>query len=306
MANIKGLGSNYVPLQLGSFTFYQFEVPNDLPNLFGVQKLAVHDFAGGDRTVQELGAFPFDGIEWHGSFFFGDTNSGTSVPVERASLLNTMRVTGTTQRLIWGAFQYDVIVHEFEIIAKMAQQLDYRIKLLPTFDYTTTSNQPPTPASGAGLVFDANLGVIKSTQSPVGLLLPPLVLAAATTAAEYATAAIINANGALSGVTPANQAAEQALILTAQLLLQPIINGTDYGQATAAATLSASLFTLSTTFSSSTTTPLAVIVVTNPNLDLLASQYYGDASLWPLIASQNNLQTDFPIGTFTLVIPPQS
>jgi hypothetical protein len=307
MASIlQGLGANYQPLQLGSFTFYQFEVPEDLPNLFGVQKLAVHDFSGGTRTVQELGSFPADGVEWHGVFFQGDTQSGTSVPIQRASLLNTMRVTGTVQRLIWGPFQYDVIVHEFEITGKMAQELQYRIKVVPTFDYTTTSNQPPSTTSPSAAVFNAQTGVTAAVTSTTGLLLPPIIIASATFVAQSATAAVISANGNVSSITNAQQTALQAQITAVQITLQPVINGSDYGQATAAATLSASLFTLSQTLMVNQVIPIATIVVSNPNLMQLASQYYGDSTLWPLIAQQNNLQDVLPIGLFTLTIPPTS
>src|ERR1700677_1260793 len=124
-----GLGSTYQPLILGGVTFYQFEVPEEIPNLFGTQKLAIHDFAGGNRTVQQLGAFPFPDISWTGEFWQGDTQSGTSSPIQRASQLNTFRVTGAQQTLQWGPFQYSVIVAEFEIIGKFQQTLKYRIKL---------------------------------------------------------------------------------------------------------------------------------------------------------------------------------
>src|ERR1700722_18598284 len=129
-------------LTLGSVNFFRFEVPEELPNLFGIQKLAIHDAAGGDRTVQQLGAFPFPEISWSGTFFQGDTLQPI---LTRASALNTYRVTGEMQNLVWGPFQYQVIVQEFEVIGKMAQELQYKIKVVPIFDNTTTSNQPPTP-----------------------------------------------------------------------------------------------------------------------------------------------------------------
>ncbi len=42
----------------------------------------------------------------------------------------------------------------------------------------------------------------------------------------------------------------------------------------------------------------------NPNLMLLAAQYYGDATQWQTIASYNGLSDPQPIGTFQLLIPP--
>lgn len=296
-------GTTTQTLQLGNFTFYGFEVPDELPNLFGEQKYAVHDFSGGDRTVQELGAFPFDSIEWHGRIFEGTDLYGTPDAVARASQLNTMRVMGTVQDLVWGPFQYTVLVKEFEIIGKLKQYLEYRIKLIPIFDKTTTSNQPATAANPTALVFDANQGVTKSITTPIGTLLPPAILAAASILTSVVTTIMINASGNVSNVNATQQAAIQAQITALQLTLNPIIAGSDSGQAAAAAILSANLFTLSSTFGIGQALPIAILTVSNPNLALLASQYYGDASLWQLIAQQNNLQDMLPIGTFTLVIP---
>lgn len=290
-------------LQLGNFTFSGFEVPPELPALFGEQKIAVHDFSGGDRTVQTLGAFPFDFIEWKGTFFQGNDLYGTPDIVSRASQLNTMRVMGTVQNLIWGPFNYMVLVKEFEILGKLAQQLDYRIKLLPIFDKSSTSNTAATGIAPTALVFAANQGVTNATTSTVGLLLPPVILGAASILTSAVTTAMINANGNVSTISATQQAALQAQITALQLTLTPIINGSDYGQASAAAILYSNLFTLSSALGINQTVPLAIITVSNPNLPQLASQYYGDASLWQLIAQANNLQDMFVTGTYTLIIP---
>jgi hypothetical protein len=287
-------------LTLGSVTFFRFEVPDELPNLFGTQKLAIHDAAGGDRTVQQLGAFPFPEINWTGTFFQGDTLQS---PIERASALNTYRVTGEMQNLVWGPFQYQVIVQEFEIIAKMAQELQYKIKVVPIFDNTTTSNQPPTPQTPTGATVDANQGVINVTSFSTVNLLPSQILAASTAITTGVTIALTNNNGNITNVPQTTIASLQAQIAATQITLDPIMNGTDFGQATGAATLSASLSTLSTTLGINQATNLTTVTVTNPNLPQLAQQYYGDATQWPLIATANNLQDILPIGTFTLVIP---
>lgn len=302
-----GLGAAYQPLILGGVTFYKFEVPDTLPNLFGVQKLAVHDFAGfptGTRTIQQLGAFPYPEISWSGTFFQGDIQNGSSSNVQRASQLNTMRVQGQPVQLQWGPFQYQVMVAEFEIIGKLAQELEYRIKVVPMMDMTTTSNAPPSAANATAIAFDAIMGVNNVTASPTGSLLPSIITMAATLVTQASTAAIIQSNGSVQGISSTTQATLQAQIAAVQISLQSYINGSDYGQATGAITLSTSLSTLSTTLGAGQPTPLVTITVTNPNLPMLASQYYNNDALWPLIAQQNNLQDMFPIGTFTLVIPP--
>jgi hypothetical protein len=306
-------------LQLGTVTFYNFEVPEEIPNFFGVQKLAIHDFptiGQGNRTVQVLGSFPFPMIEWTGEFWNNDVPLPVNNPaaagtsggdaIQRASQVNSMRVQAEPVQLTWGPFNLQVMVEEFEVIAKLAQRLAYRIKLVPLMDNTSTSNtglQAPNPNAVA---FNANRGVTAAVTSVPGQLLPPLVQLAATTIATAATAAIINANNNVSNVSTGAQSALQAQILALQLVLNPIMNGNNYGQATAAATLSSALYALSVAMNIGQATSTTTITVTNPNLSVLASTYYGDSSLWPLIASANNLQDVSPIGTFTLVIPPQT
>lgn len=43
----------------------------------------------------------------------------------------------------------------------------------------------------------------------------------------------------------------------------------------------------------------------NPNLYRVAVQYYGDANLWTVIASANNLTDPNLTGMYTLLIPPK-
>src|SRR5579872_733348 len=289
-------------LLLGNVNFFRFEVPETLPNLFGTQKLAVHDFAGGSRTVQQLGAFPFPDISWQGTFFDGDTVGETAI--QRASQLNTYRVQAQPISLSWGSFQYDVIVAEFEIIGKLAQQLQYRIKVIPIADNTTTSNAAPSPPNATQTLFSANNEVLNATQTPTAALLNPIVTSSAVLITQNVNNAVIAANGSAQNILASTQASIQSQITALQTTLQPIINGSDYRQATAAINLSTSLSTLSSTLTIQQIAPIATISVTNPNLPQLASQYYGNDTLWPLIAQQNNLQDMFPIGTFTLVIPP--
>lgn len=296
-------------LLLGDVNFFRFEVPDAIPNLFGTQKLAIHDFAGGGRTVQQLGSFPFPDISWQGTFFNGDAVSGggLATAITRASLLNTYRVMAQPIDLIWGPFQYSVIVAEFEIIGKLEQQLEYRIKVVPLVDNTTTSTQPSSLPNTTAILGNAATGVTIAVGTPVGLLIPATLRFAAAQISLAVTTAIIQANGSAQGITSNTQAVLQAQISAEQLALQPTINGSDFGAASGAIILSASLSTLSTVLNTSNTSPpVTTITVTNPNLYQLAAQYYGDNTLWPLIAQQNNFQDAFPLGTFTIVIPSTS
>ncbi len=47
-----------------------------------------------------------------------------------------------------------------------------------------------------------------------------------------------------------------------------------------------------------------IITVINPNLYILAVQYYGDANLWTAIAQANGYTGPKLNGTYTILIPP--
>jgi len=290
-------------LSLGDVNFFGFEVPERLEKLFGQQKMAVHDFpstGAGIRTIQTLGSFPFPEINWKGIFFDGQVASGDAF--YRANQLNIYKTQGSPQTLIWGPFNYQVIVKEFEITGRLKQQLDYEIKVVPFIDKTGSSNTSPASSSSLQIAFDANTGVTTAATSSIAGLLAANLIGQAVSIANN-----ISLTLALQGGNLGNQSAytaSQTAIANLQSDLAPVINGANYGAATAATILSSALFALSTALSAPITgTPLATITVSNPNLMALASQYYGNTDLWPLIAVANNLQDVFPIGTFTLVIP---
>jgi nucleoid-associated protein YgaU len=48
-----------------------------------------------------------------------------------------------------------------------------------------------------------------------------------------------------------------------------------------------------------------VIHTINPNLLVLAAQYYGDATQWRLIGNANGIADPQPIGSFNITIPQQ-
>jgi hypothetical protein len=53
-------------------------------------------------------------------------------------------------------------------------------------------------------------------------------------------------------------------------------------------------------------TPVKAVRAVNPNLFALASEHYGDASKWNLIANANGLLNPMPTGIYNLSIPPAS
>lgn len=303
------MNNNLQQLLLGNVTFQRFEVPETLPNLFGVQKYAIHDFPGGgpgSRTIQELGAFAFPDIEWRGEFWDNDPTVGTTA-VQRASQLNTYRVSGEVINLTWGPFQMTAVVCEFEVIGMLKQRLGYRIKIIPADDMTTTSNTAAPAANPAVTVTTANTAVANSTISTTtGYEFSTDVVSQSQTITGNVTQAVTNASGNIANIPPSTVTMIQGQISVLQGTLDPLSNSTtDFAGAAAANTLTGNLSALSNSLSS--TPPIvSTISVSNPNLAVLAAQYYGDASLWPLIAQANNLQDMQLTGTYQLTIPPST
>lgn len=289
-------------LILGDVNFFHFEVPETLPNLFGVQKYAIHDFPGGGRTVQELGSFPFPEIEWRGEFWDNDPKMGTTA-LQRADQLNTYRVSAETITLVWGPFQMDVVICEFEIIGMLKQRLGYRIKVVPIQDFTSTSNVAIPSVPPATQVQNANQAVANATTNTnSGFEFSTDVVSQSQSITTNVNQAVQNANGNITNIPQSTVSSIQGQISTLQDTLTPLQNSTDFAGSAAANDLSGNLNQLNNAISSANPN-IASITVSNPNLVVLSSQYYGTPDNWQLIAQANNLQ-DFQLtGTYSLVIP---
>ncbi|MDE8344810.1 MAG: hypothetical protein POH28_01355 [Acidocella sp.] len=95
---------NDIMLTLGGVSFRDMEVPEAIA-FGGAQRLSGQQLLGGGRVVNALG-FDDDAISFSGIFSGADA-------VERAQLLDAMRVSGAAVPLGWDRFFYIVVISKF-------------------------------------------------------------------------------------------------------------------------------------------------------------------------------------------------
>ncbi len=141
-------------LQLGTFAFNIDDYPEELP-LGGSSLVTVEKFPGGQKSVQDFGAFD-DSITLKGTFTFFD---GTTTAIDRANVIDAMWRAGQPVQLTAGSLRPRwVQITAFKPVYKNDYNVDYEITLEPltaqdqnTILYGTTasSNASTSTASSS-------------------------------------------------------------------------------------------------------------------------------------------------------------
>ena len=117
-------------------------------------------------------------------------------------------------------------------------------------------------------------------------------------------AGMANAGGVVANLAPADALTiannAQALSVASSAIVAS--TAASAGLVATAAMLGARASVISSIVSAASA-PRWTLNIINPNLMLLASQYYGDASQWETIAAANGLADPQPLGQFQLTIP---
>jgi hypothetical protein len=121
-------------LKLGDVVFLNFEIPDQLKGLGGIHQMAEHDYIGPDKDVQMLGPKPHD-ISWSGTFLYQEA-------ADRARRLDQYRIAGSTLRLSWDVFAYEVVIKDFRFDPRHKFEIPYDIELVVVKDL---SGVPPVP-----------------------------------------------------------------------------------------------------------------------------------------------------------------
>ncbi len=284
------------PIWIGSFQLQGFEAPQHL-NVGGQQKLAVHDFPGGIRTVQSLGAFPPEEISWEGIFLGSDAWS-------RAYELDLLRVKGAAVDLVFGSWGYTGKIRHLEIIVRHEWLCRYRIFYIPITDLATPPTQTQSPSSTQTVTQSVSTLSQNNPNTVFGGTLPVSLSTAVSSLTSSVAVALNNAGGVFSSITSA--AGSEIKGFAAQISSQ-VSNVLGTSSASPVDTAGALLVGANATNIANQVSVAPTIrnsvVLNNPNLMQLSAQYYGDASLWPSIASANNLTDPMPVGTYTINIP---
>lgn len=131
------------PLTLGPVEFAGLESPAEI-QFGGRQRLAIHQFPGGGRTIDCLGSE--DGpIQWTGIL------SGSNA-YDRIRLLDGLRIAGAPVRLCWGNLTYTVIISECSFIYRQVYWVDYSISCIPSSPPQISNPEPTNAATSAAIV----------------------------------------------------------------------------------------------------------------------------------------------------------
>ena len=305
-------------VKLKDVTFSYLEVPEQIP-FGGSQALVVHQLVGGARVVDAMGADSMP-LEWSG-MFYGPT------ALDRARYVDLLRIQGLPIPLTWSELNYTVIVKTFQANYQRFYKIPYTISCLVVQD-----NTRPAPASAPQSFDDAIqadlnscngfttqigdstltslMGTLNSAISSVNTfasasravissVLTPL--AAVQSRVGILVAAAGNTIGSvttLGGVFPGNPIAANAASLLNQVVNMnnlPILRNLQ----SVAGRMAGNLNVINAPPNAQSVT------VAGGNLYSIASEHYGDPTMWTTIAQANGLtDPQLPAGMTTLLIPP--
>lgn len=302
----------------------------------GKQMQSVHQLIGGDRIVDTLGPND-DPLKWTGMFFGREAS-------QRAKYLDTLRREGKPVTLTWDDYIYVAIITDFQPRYMQQWNVEYSILLTIIQDKTQSVNQAPQETLVQLLSNDnataGCLGAIINDSALTGLLANiSTALQNYSDAVEQLTAPIAIAGQCVAQVVQDTQSLLTALVAplaAAQSRVTTLLTNVDTEatvlQNTANAVTSGALPSTVSAITSanvglgvgqplyalqgvlgrmqanvnqgSLSSSNRTIQVTGGNLQNIAAQYYGDATLWPAIAKANGL-TDpvLPSSSLTLIIP---
>ena len=293
------------------FTFADFEVPPRLEALGGKQLHAVHQFIGGDRSIQTYGPTPHERITWSGRFL------GASGPT-RARQFDALRQSGQQCTLTWGPWKYTGALVQTDIRPNFVGDIPYSAIFVPDTD--ASGQTPFASAVSPESAYSGTAADLAQLAASYGGSTPTILNAIlAVTANLNSLSLMLSENGGLISAIPVAQLAGVTTALTGVIdSLAPLQSETILPAPPFAITvgeiaanyqdqlwaqqesiqLTALLYVLSLPQPN-----VNVQTFVDPNLLLIAAAVYGDPTKYELISAANG---GFPIvasGTFTLVLP---
>lgn len=313
----QGLDPTVTRLVLGDFEFLDFEVPERLA-LPGRQKTVLHQMVGGKRVIDVLGV-EYDPLSWSG--VITGSESG-----DRVKALERMRDAGEKLTLTLDSYSFTVVITSFTPVYEFIYRRPYSIEVA-----IVANNASP-------LKVDALTGALKGLlDSDIGQALGLSDIIDVSTV----TSAVTTVQSAVKEVTDFAHATVEEVqavvrpIIAAQTIVQQQISQlesaasqiTTLGGLVPGNPISTTVSNLLSQADQSTRIPalyslqnvlgrlnknvnsgqtadgVRTVTLSGGNLYQVASDQYGDASLWSSIASANDLTDPQLSGINTLTIP---
>jgi hypothetical protein len=278
----------------GNVVFSSLEIPQEFGPLGGKQVVVRHEFPGGLITQDDLGAFPLP-LAWSGIL------TGTGA-MARAQQIDRMRAQGADVTLAYGPFAWLGKITMFEPKAKHQWLIPYHIAFDPAQDLSGVGVIPGAGQSAEQALATQGMELDDVVAGDDGLALPDTLATPAAGLDSAVQQGLLNGNGTVAGIQPADSAAISVAIAAVQAAAAPLIAGVDATQASPAADLAARAAAMGVIVASPRA-PARYLLLINPNLFSLAAQYLGDAGLWGDIAAASALSDPQPVGQFTITIP---
>lgn len=313
----QGLDPTVTRLLLGDFEFLDFEVPERLA-LPGRQKTVLHQMVGGKRVIDVLGV-EYDPLTWSGII----TGSQAS---NRVKALERMRNAGEKLTLTLDDYSFSVVITSFTPVYEFIYRRPYSIEvaivannasplkvdaltgalqglldsdigqalgLSDIIDVSTVTSAVTTVQSAVKEVTDFAHATVEQVQAVVRpIIAAQTIVQQQLSQLESAASDITTLGGLVPGnpisTTVSNllSQADQSTRIPALYSLQNVLGRLNKNVS-----------------SGQTADGVRTITQSGGNLYQVASDQYGDASLWSSIASANDLTDPQLNGINTLTIP---
>ncbi|MBI1214131.1 MAG: hypothetical protein GC190_21930 [Alphaproteobacteria bacterium] len=304
-------------VRLGDFAFQNFEVPE---NILGgtAQTLVVHQFPGGKRVVDAMGR-DYPPISWSGRFRGADALS-------RLRALEAICNAGLPVTFSWSEYSYLVMVRDVARDFRRKYEILYTITLEVIEDQASTLPPSAGPSldemidgdalsanSVSALINDSGLndaiaavqsavdGVnsfVTATTAQINAVLVPIATAQdkVSTLIESVGATVENV-ATLGGVLPSSPVTANVAALTGQVTAMTNLTNL-YGLGSLLGRMSKNL--------GSKQQAGKQVTLAGGNLYQIASEEYGDPTVWTGIAKANDLTDPQVQGVQTITVPPAS
>lgn len=283
-----------LPLTIGEVTFFDLEVPQKIGPFGGKQVLVVHEYPGGAKDVDSLGAFPHK-VTWSGIFT-------QTAAFARAQALDRIRADGLPVTLNYGPQSYIGKVAQFEYNPSHQFLIPYSISFEPIADLSGVGIVP-----GGGESLETQLGdQVDAIDSIIsgddGLTLPTSLLTPATTLTTAVATGLLQGDGTVAGIPSTLAAAITSAGVAIQAAATPLLDSADPTQASPASDLYSRAAAVNIIVAAPNAAARQLRLI-NPNLFTLAAQYLGDPMEWSRIAAASGLSDPQPTGEFLITVP---